>query len=47
MKNKTTLEIAEAAFAEAIAGSYPADLIARLYADLQAARKAAQKKNRR
>jgi len=44
---KTPLEIAEAAFAEAIAGSYPADIIAILYADLQAALKAAQKKKRR
>lgn len=47
MNKKTALQVAESAFAEAVAGSYPADLIARLYADVQAQRKAAAKKQRR
>lgn len=44
---KTALEIAEKAFAEAVAGAYPADLIARLYADLARERAKAAKKVRR
>ena len=40
----TELEIARKAFQEAITHSYPADLIARLYADLKAAEKRAARR---
>ncbi len=47
-EKQTALEIAEKAFAEAVAGAYPADIIKRLYDDLaQERRKAAARKTRR
>ena len=48
MNKETALQTAQRAFDEAVKNSYPADLIARLYADLaQERRKAAARKPRR
>ena len=41
---KSALDYARAAFQEAVAGSYPADIIARLYEDLRAEEKKAAKR---
>lgn len=46
MNKETALQTAQRAFDEAVKNSYPADLIARLYADLTKERRKAAKVRR-